>query len=263
MSDPAWVANLILDIDFLDPPEPVRCIIIDTLSRNYGIGSENDDQAMRAFIAGLERLRDTFDCAVIVVHHTGHGTAERSRGHSSFYAALDFSFNVAADKKELGLIRMGRAKMKDHPYPRDMGYRLAPVVIGTDVDGEETTGVVAIESPIGPRTNGKRTSNPDVREELDLSTGVRAVALAALAGLIESDGSEPPDDAAELGAGTVADADDRGTLRTNWLRARKALADAGIALSTGDGKYAWITRDGAARVDEAREFARKAMSTPK
>ena len=72
----------------------VRLIIIDTLNRNSGGMNENAPADMAEFVNACSELSHHFGCAVIVIHHSGHGTATRARGHSSFYGALDTEISV-------------------------------------------------------------------------------------------------------------------------------------------------------------------------
>ena len=62
-------------------------VVIDTLNGSIA-GSENDDRDMAGFLEATSRIRDSFGCAVTVVHHCGH-EATRPRGHSSLLGAAD------------------------------------------------------------------------------------------------------------------------------------------------------------------------------
>jgi putative DNA primase/helicase len=67
-----------------------RIIIIDTLARNFGGGNENSTEDMSQFVAHIDKhLRDRFNATVLLVHHTGHGSAERGRGSRALKAAVD------------------------------------------------------------------------------------------------------------------------------------------------------------------------------
>jgi RecA-family ATPase len=56
-------------------------VVIDTLNRSL-VGSESSDEDMAAYVKAADAVKDAFGCAVIVVHHCGHG-GTRPRGHSS------------------------------------------------------------------------------------------------------------------------------------------------------------------------------------
>lgn len=87
ISDPAWVSALIEDIKEAGIA-PVM-IWLDTLARTFGQGDENSQKDMNAYVAGIDRLRDTFGCVVGVVHHTGKDGDRGLRGSSALYAAMD------------------------------------------------------------------------------------------------------------------------------------------------------------------------------
>ena len=76
-------------------------IVIDTLARNFGPGSENNDDDMGRFTSNLiDSVLNPLNATGIVVHHTGHSATERSRGHSSWPAAIDGQFAVTKDDRD-------------------------------------------------------------------------------------------------------------------------------------------------------------------
>lgn len=54
---------------YRDLPNP-SLIVVDTLSKSYQGGDENDSKDMREFLAACELLRNTYKCTVLVVHHS-------------------------------------------------------------------------------------------------------------------------------------------------------------------------------------------------
>jgi hypothetical protein len=86
-------------------------IVVDTLSKYFGSGSESKDQDMRPFMDALFRLRDKTGAAVVVVHHTGKDVAKGERGHSLLRADSDFS--VFAKRDEDTRQRVAVEKQKD------------------------------------------------------------------------------------------------------------------------------------------------------
>ncbi len=87
ISDPTWVSNLIADIEEAGIA-PVM-IWLDTLARTFGQGDENSQKDMNAYVAGVDRLRDTFGAVIGIVHHTGKDSDKGLRGSSALYAAMD------------------------------------------------------------------------------------------------------------------------------------------------------------------------------
>lgn len=116
-------------------------IIVDTLSRAMPLGKdENATKDMMAFLNIIDVVRDRYNCVVLIVHHTGHGsnTKNRARGSSSFRAALDFEFLLNGSKK-----RFEVTKMKESELPDPLGYEIisvgdsAVVVFGDEVSKYE------------------------------------------------------------------------------------------------------------------------------
>ena len=98
-------------------------IVIDTLSRNLG-GDENSSVDMPRFVTALDQIRDQFGSTIHVIHHTPHSTQERSRGHSAFNAALDWSFRCERSEQTL---RVYPTKIKDAEEPEPMQFTLRKV----------------------------------------------------------------------------------------------------------------------------------------
>jgi hypothetical protein len=112
-------------------------VVFDTLNRSIE-GSENNDEDMRAHIRAAEAIQACFDCAVVIVHHSGHG-AERPRGHSNQLGAADVLISV---KRTAGLIVMELERAKDDPAGLKFFSRLQSVEIGPDEDGDQVTSCV-------------------------------------------------------------------------------------------------------------------------
>ena len=118
-----------------------RLIIIDTLARNFG-GNENSTEDMNLFINHIDtHLRDKFKTTVLLIHHTGHGSAERGRGSSALKAAVDAEFSMVKDAKEV--INLTCTKMKDaaHPLPRSFVINGIDLTI-KDEKGNPSNGAV-------------------------------------------------------------------------------------------------------------------------
>lgn len=101
-------------------------VVIDTLARCFD-GEESETGDMSRFVAGVDVLRRTFRCAVMVVHHTRlDGT--RERGNTALRAASDAMVAIEKDK---GDIIVSCGKMKDAEHFEDMHLQLESVE-GTD-----------------------------------------------------------------------------------------------------------------------------------
>ncbi len=72
-----------------------RLIIIDTVARHMGGLDENSAKDMGELIRTADKLKDDYQCAVMLVHHTGHANLDRARGSTAFKGALDTEIIVS------------------------------------------------------------------------------------------------------------------------------------------------------------------------
>ena len=91
-------------------------IVIDTLNRNI-IGDENKADDMGKFFATIEILVKNYNCAVLVVHHSGISDKGRSRGSSATPAGMDFVFYISKTNDFETSIACTKMKDADKPPP--------------------------------------------------------------------------------------------------------------------------------------------------
>ena len=138
-------------------------IIIDTLARNYGPGSENDAETMSAAIANADRIREVTGATVLLVHHAPlQGREEgklRPRGSSALSGAADTIVTCTYDKPSK-VITVSSTKQKDAPDP-DTCYLSFEVVDLGDKDnfGNDITTVVLCQTDKRPVAKKKLTDN--------------------------------------------------------------------------------------------------------
>ena len=148
-------SELIQEIDRTLGELAPSAIVIDTLNRSLA-GSENSDEDMGAYVEACDRIREAFQCAVVVVHHCGVDD-RRPRGHTSLAGAAD------------GMIKVGRAggdrclevrveSLKDGPEGTEFHSRLEQVDVGVDESGETITSCVVI--PADRPTAGTAKKGP-------------------------------------------------------------------------------------------------------
>ncbi len=112
-----------------------QLVVIDTLARAMAGADENSAQDMGALIGALDWMRREWGCTVLVLHHTGHATADRARGSSALYAALDSEFLIRPGDSSF---QLRATKTKDWRAPEPLALRWADVEIavpGPDPDG--------------------------------------------------------------------------------------------------------------------------------
>lgn len=119
--------------------QPVALLIVDTLSRATAGGDENSAQDMTRFIANLDHIRQATGAHVQAVHHTGKDASKGARGHSSLRAAVDTAIEVDATG---GGHRVTVTKQRDMEFGQPLAFRLLPLQLGTDEDGEAITSCV-------------------------------------------------------------------------------------------------------------------------
>ena len=90
--------------------KPINMVILDTLNRVMQ-GEENSATAMAALMRGVETIRARHNCAVQIIHHTGHGEQQRARGSSAFFAALDSEITIK--KTGSNVVELENTKSKD------------------------------------------------------------------------------------------------------------------------------------------------------
>ena len=141
-SDHPDITALMTEIRVKVRPAPVL-VVVDTLARNLE-GNENAVEDMNSFVAGCDALRYAFDCAVLVVHHSGYGEAGRSRGSSALRGALDTDIQCTRDGDR---VTLECKKQKDAAEFPQLSFESVPV-----------SGSLALKSidQFGGRLNGNR-----------------------------------------------------------------------------------------------------------
>lgn len=115
--------------------QDLQLIIIDTLHRNF-TGDENLSSNFATGLKHCDMLRFATGATIMLVHHSGHKSADRGRGSSSMTGAMDAEFKVSKSKN---LVTLHCTKMKDDEEPADKGFELQPLTIGIDDSGSEIT----------------------------------------------------------------------------------------------------------------------------
>ena len=97
---------------------PIAMVCIDTLSASSGGMDESDNSVVAGAMQRLVNIRDTYNCGVMVVHHTGHSAKTRERGASSLRSNADYSIfcDLEGSEEETPLNRPTRVisqKSKD------------------------------------------------------------------------------------------------------------------------------------------------------
>jgi hypothetical protein len=121
--------------------EGLRLIIIDTLHRN-STGEESSSSDFAIVLQHCDQLRLVTGATIMMIHHSGHGNKNRSRGSSSIRGAMDAEFKVLKD----GGVKLHCTKMKDDEKPKHIKFKLKSVTIGQDEDGKSITAPILEKS---------------------------------------------------------------------------------------------------------------------
>lgn len=135
---------------------PVRLIVVDTLARTMH-GNENETEAMGAYVACAEALKERVGAHVMIVHHTGKDEARGARGSSALKAATDHELEVyrAEGKRGLMLTKVREGELEGTGF----GFELERRVLGVNRMGREVSTVVAVADGDGaPRRAAPRRS---------------------------------------------------------------------------------------------------------
>lgn len=132
-------------------------IVLDTLARTFGVGDENKQADMNAYVSAADKLREATGATVLIVHHSGVGDGQRERGSSVLRGAADAMLKVARDGDRLTVVnRSPEGKQKDAEEAEDIQLRVQKVVY--EHDGSEHTTLLLMEddNPLPPIEAGER-----------------------------------------------------------------------------------------------------------
>lgn len=145
--------------------ERIAMVVIDTLARHMD-GNENSSEDMGAFVKAVDRIKEELGCVVLVITHSGHGeeTRNRPRGSSAAPAAADTIIKISDGV-------MTFLKQKEGEIPSPVEFKLVPVEIGRNDDGEPITTCIV---NFGERAAKHRTATMTQHEQVIVSLLERA-----------------------------------------------------------------------------------------
>lgn len=123
------VEKLLRTVRDLGPGRRPCLVVVDTVSRMLPGADENLQKDMTLFIDACGAVRETFQCAVVGVHHAGK--SGDMRGSTVLQGAGDFVFKLERNKKaRVGTLHA--EKQKDGADGWSDAYSFAPVVLGPE-----------------------------------------------------------------------------------------------------------------------------------
>lgn len=118
-------------------PKPPSLIVFDTFAYALAGGDENAAKDVSAFNEAVQALIANTGACVLVIHHTGKDASRGARGSSALAAALDTELEIADN--EIRPVKQRNVEMGD-----SLGFKLQPLAIGYDDDGDLVSSCVVI-----------------------------------------------------------------------------------------------------------------------
>lgn len=225
-------------------------VVIDTLHRNFGGGDENSAKDFAAFLANIDNFLKPTGAAILIIHHSGHDSKERSRGSSAIRSAMDIEYQVTKDGD---FVTLKNTKMKDFSPPDPLMFKIKHLDTGLRDDSGAAVGGVVLEisDDTPPPITTKRT-RLSLHDEKTLN---------ALTKAIDTHGIEPPPNIKALfpdsGHNTppkvvsieqwrfiayeylTVDSNDQQAKRKAFKRSREKLES--LKIVAFHGEFAWVT----------------------
>lgn len=134
-------------------PEKPVLVVVDTFARALCGGDENSAQDVGAFNAAIAALIENTGACVMIIHHSGKNKNAGARGSSALLGAIDTELEV--DENQITA-----RKQRDVEAGEPIGFKLEPMIVGLDEDGDELTSctVAPDEVKAGPKM-GRLTGN--------------------------------------------------------------------------------------------------------
>lgn len=139
-------------------------IVIDTLARSMRGGDENSAADVGALNDAVTALIGATGAAVLLIHHSGKDASKGARGSSALLGAVDTEIEVDGG-------RLRSTKQRDMELGQALGFKLQPVAVGEDGDGDPLQACVVLPDAAGSRPPAWKPS------------GKAAIAWAALCDL--------------------------------------------------------------------------------
>ena len=240
-SSPEDFAELVNAINALiaEIDEPLEIIILDTLMRMSGGGfNENSSEDMGAFITQAGKLQELYECALMVIHHSGKDVTKGLRGHSSLLGAVDTELEIqrqdsvinSGDSSVIGNAILTVSKQKDGADSIQIGIEIISIEIGMSDLGFEITTSLAIRqnqdiaSSTSEGSKNNAGSGGNQRIEMDsLMKVIKSKASYREVDGISRYGVSLDDWRAEFWSMKGCTEDDKAAFKKAWLRARERL----------------------------------------
>jgi hypothetical protein len=218
--------------------------------------NENSSEDMGAFITQTGKLQQIYDCALMVIHHSGKDVTKGLRGHSSLLGAVDTELEIqrqdsvvnSGDASVIGNAILTVSKQKDGADSIQIGIEIVLVEIGTSDLGFEVLTSLAIrpnQEVIGSNHKGnKNNSGSGSNQRLEMDSLMKSIKSKGSYREVEGTsryGVSLEDWKAEFWSMKGCSEDDKAAFQKAWMRARERLVGANkVVIGSG---WVWLKSD--------------------
>lgn len=137
--------------------EGVSTVIFDPLYLMIGGADENSAKEMRPILQWLLRIRNLYNCAVVVVHHWGKGTPGRGGrgvggtrllGSTTIYGWLEAALYLEANRSDHGTQVVVEREFRERPSPPPIAFNLSIGDIGENTYEWSATGAIGTSNQL-------------------------------------------------------------------------------------------------------------------
>lgn len=196
-------------------------IVIDTLAASSPGADENAAKDMGKVIEHCKRLHKTTGATILLIHHSGKDESKGARGWSGLRAAADAEIEVNrnGDQRTATV-----TKLKDGEDGAKLGFKLVPVEIAIDADGEPVYSCIVESLPVAPLNNSKEPRPGTIERAL----------MDAIRGDVSMDGLVSISSVIQTVVSQLPRPEGRDTRRQHLSRALRALAAKGLIAIEGE-----------------------------
>jgi hypothetical protein len=237
--------------------EPLVMIVLDTLMRMSGGGfNENSSEDMGGFITQAGKLQALYECALLVIHHSGKDVTKGLRGHSSLLGAVDTELEInrldsvinTGDPSVRGSGTITVTKQKDGSDDIAIGFDVVAIDVSTSALGFESLTSLAVQANQdivqNTKKNAKNNAGSGGNQRLELDSLMKVIKSKASYREVEGTtryGVNLEDWKAEFWSMKGCTEDDKAAFQKAWTRARERLVDAKkVVIGSG---FVWLKVD--------------------
>jgi hypothetical protein len=237
--------------------EKLQMIVLDTLMRMSGGGfNENSSEDMGGFITQAGKLQAFYDCALLVIHHSGKDVTKGLRGHSSLLGAVDTELEInrldsvvnTGNEAVKGSGTITVTKQKDGSDDIAIGFDVVAIDVSTSALGFESVTSLAVQANTeiiqNTKKNPKNNAGSGGNQRLEMDSLMKVI--KAKASYREVDGTTRYGVSLEAWRDEFwsmkgCTSDDKAAFQKAWTRARERLVDA-KKIVIGQG-FVWLKAD--------------------